>query len=265
MAIAFSVVIITIIGIVGAAVLVAASEIMYVPVDMRVEALSSAMPGANCGACGFAGCSDYAGAIAEGKADKLNLCTPGGNAVAKQLGEIMGVTAGDVETKKAIVCCQGSYANTSDKYRYGGVMSCTASTSLFGGSTVCSYGCLGFGDCLQVCKFNAIVVDNGLASIDKERCTGCGACVKSCPKKIIHLETVNNKPIVLCQNKDRGNITRKDCSAGCIGCMKCTKVCPTQPKAISVTDNNSIIDREICIGCGECAVACPVKCIGKFC
>ncbi len=249
------------VGAVGAVVLVVFSELFSVPKDEKAQQLEDALPGANCGACGYAGCADYASAISTEKETKLNLCTPGGNSVASMLGECMGVIVDAVVTKKAVIRCQGNYDNTSDKYLYSGVISCEACATLFGGRSTCGYGCLGYGDCKIVCKFDAITVDNGLATIDMNKCSGCGACIEACPKKIISLVTDNQKPIVLCANKDRGNITRKACSAGCIGCMKCSKVCPTEEKAISVTDNNAIIDHELCIGCAKCAENCPVKCI----
>ncbi len=263
MTIVLPIIIIAGVGAVGAVVLVVFSEFFSVPKDEKAEQLESVLPGANCGACGFAGCSDYANAIASGTSDKLNLCTPGGNSVAALLGDIMGLTVDAVEAKKAVIRCQGNYNNTADKYLYSGVISCEACSTLFGGRSICGYGCLGYGDCKVVCKFNAIVVDNGLATVDMEKCTGCGACIEACPKKIISLVSENNKPVVLCANKDRGNITRKACSAGCIGCMKCTKVCPTSEKSVSVKDNNASIDHDLCIGCGKCTEACPVSCISK--
>ncbi len=263
MAIVIPVVVIVAVGAVGGVILVIFSELFDVPKDERVLKLEEALPGANCGACGFAGCSDYATAIATEKTQQLNLCTPGGNSVAVAIGEIMGMEVEAVETKKAVVACQGNYFNTSDKYLYSGVVSCVSSITMFGGRSTCSYGCLGYGDCLLVCKFDAITVANGLATIDQNKCTGCAACVEKCPKNIITIVSGDNGQVVLCKNKDRGNITRKACSAGCIGCMKCTKVCPTEPKAISVNENNAFIDPELCIRCGKCNEACPMDCISQ--
>ncbi len=261
MTIVLPVIIIVAVGAVGGAILVLCSEVFHVPQDEREAELAAALPGANCGACGFAGCSDYAKAISTEKTKELTLCTPGGNATAEELGRIMGVEVEDVAQKKAFVCCQGNYDNTHDQYLYGGIPSCTACAPLFGGRCSCSYGCMGFGDCQRACKFDAVTIENGLATIDPDKCTGCGACVKVCPKSVIALAPADNSALVLCMNKNRGNITRKECSAGCIGCKKCEKACPTEPKAIKVDDNNATVDSDLCIGCGKCVEQCPVKCI----
>jgi Na+-translocating ferredoxin:NAD+ oxidoreductase RNF subunit RnfB len=257
MNVVMAVVIVATIGLIGASILVAASRFLSVEVDGRVAQALGALPGANCGACGYAGCADYAQAVVEGA--EPNLCVPGGAAAAAGLAAIMGVDAGVVVQRKAIVACQGTLEYAPSKYEYEGLASCAANATLHGGVSSCIYGCLGFGDCAAVCKFNAIDVHDGLARVNPVRCTGCGACLEACPKKVIWIREVSEKPVVMCANHHRGAETRKECTAGCISCMKCQKVCPTG--AVAVRGNVARIDLDKCIGCRACVNNCPVKAI----
>lgn len=252
-----AVLIVTVIGLLGAAILVVAAHFMHVEEDERVGQVQEALPGANCGACGYAGCADYAKAIVEGA--PVNKCVPGGEKCANAAAAIMGVEAGSVAKRKAIVACQGSYDHTEDKYEYEGIETCAACSALYGGRATCEFGCLGYGDCKKVCKFDAIEVSNGLARVNPEKCTGCGACEQACPKGIIWVRPESEKPVVLCANKNRGALTRKACNAGCIGCMKCEKVCPDD--AIHVKDNVARVDYDKCTGCRKCMNECPVHAI----
>lgn len=261
MSIVLAIAIVSVIGLVGAAILVVAAKYMTVEEDPRVGQVTEALPGANCGACGYAGCADYAKAIVSGEA-QVGRCVPGGQKSADAVAAIMGVEAGTAVKMKAVVLCQGSYEHTTDKYDYQGVKSCAASAALYGGSSACPYGCLGYGDCVKACKFDAIHVENGLSRVDPDKCTGCGECAKACPKHIISVRPVSANPIVLCANEDRGALTHKECTAGCIGCMKCTKVCPEE--AITVKDNRARIDPAKCISCGACVLTCPVGAIVSF-
>ncbi len=258
MTILMPIVIVTAIGLVGAGVLVVVAHIMHVPEDERIALVQDIMPGANCGACGYAGCADYAKAIVEGA--PVNKCIPGGTKCAEDAAAIMGVAAGEVQRRTAVVACQGNFDNTQDKYTYQGIKSCAACAELYGGSATCPYGCMGYGDCKSACKFNAVIIKNGVAIIDQTLCTGCGACEIACPKNIIQVLPDSDIPVVLCANKDRGAMTRKACTAGCIGCMKCQKICEFD--AIHVKDNVALIDHEKCTGCRKCAEVCPVKAIG---
>lgn len=257
MSIVTAVAVVTVIGLLGAAILVVAAHFMHVEEDPRVGEVLGVLPGANCGACGYAGCADYAKAIVEGA--PVNKCVPGGAKCAAAAAAIMGVEAGEVVKRKAIVACQGSYDHTQDKYEYEGIESCAACAALYSGRAACEYGCLGYGDCVKACKFDAITVSNGLARVNPEKCTGCGACEQACPKKVIWIRPESEKPVVMCANHDRGALTRKACTAGCIGCMKCEKSCPEG--AIKVTNNVARVDYEKCTGCRACMNVCPVHAI----
>jgi len=242
-------------GLVAAAVLVVASKLMHVPTDGRADAIAEALPGANCGACGYAGCADYAQAIVSGGAP-LNLCVPGGAPAAAAIGAVMGQSVEAAHQMVAVVACRGGYDNTHDKYDYNGIQSCAACAMFHGGRGDCSFGCIGFGDCAAACPFGAILVENGVASVNYQLCTGCGVCAERCPKNIIRLVPRGKHPVVLCSNHDRGSATRKVCVAGCLGCKKCEKVCPSG--AIRVEDNCAVIDFSLCTSCGACANTCPV-------
>ena len=253
-----AIIVITGIGIIAAIVLVLAAKFMYVPEDERIGKVQECLPGANCGACGYAGCADYAKAIVEAGAD-TNLCVPGGAAVAQAVSKVMGKTAGAVASKKAVVACQGFECNTGKKYDYQGVSTCSAAAKMFAGPTACAYGCMGFGDCVKACQFDAIHIVNGIALVDNNKRTRRGACANASPNNIIALIPDDVNPVVLCKNTDKGAQTRKVCSTGCIGCMKCTKVCPTN--AISVSNNLASIEQDLCIACMQCAEECPVHAI----
>ncbi len=255
----FAILVVFAIGLIGAIILVCASIFMYVPVDERVEQITGVLPGANCGACGCAGCADYAKNVVENGAP-VNKCVPGGAKVAAEVAAIMGVEAGASQAVKAVVACSGTCDKTSKKYEFDGIHSCLAVKGLYGGDGACAFGCLGYGDCTRACAFDAIhVSDQGVAVVDRDKCTGCGACAKACPNSVISIVPVppkRMKPVVMCQNKDKGAQTRKVCTAGCIGCMKCAKVCKLE--AITVENNLAYIDQDKCVGCQMCVKECPV-------
>lgn len=244
------------IGLLGGALLVIGSKVFAVTKDERAEEVELALPGANCGACGYAGCSAYAKAVAEGA--PVNQCLAGGAAVAEKIAAIMGVEAGAATEYKAMIACQGDTAHTKKRYEYHGIPSCAACNVLYNGDSSCPFGCLGFGDCTRACKFGAIQVVDGVARVDEQKCTGCGACESVCPKRIIFLYAYRErpKPIVMCSNHKKGVDTRRDCTAGCLGCGKCVRNCPVQ--AIYIRDNVARVDYTKCVGCGKCAKDCPV-------
>ena len=215
------------------------------------EKLLAALPGANCGGCSFAGCAEYAKALATGKV-KTTLCAVGGQEGVKKISAILGIEAVETKRKVAFVHCRGTCANTDKKVEYDGIKTCFASRALIGGDGLCSYGCNGYGDC-------AISVVDGCAVVDCSKCVGCGLCAQTCPKKLITLVYLDNIANVACKNCDRGGDTRKACRAGCIGCGKCARECPAE--AITVAANLASVDMDKCTGCGHCAGICPTGAI----
>ncbi|MGN0551426.1 MAG: RnfABCDGE type electron transport complex subunit B [Acutalibacteraceae bacterium] len=255
-----AVIIVAAIGLIVGLVLAVASVILAVPKDEKAEAVLAALPGANCGACGFSGCSGYAAALAHGKAE-LGLCSPGGEETVKAVAQILGQEASNTVKTTAIVSCKGSLDNTQSTVQYQGITTCKAAMQLHGGTKACSYGCIGFGDCVSVCEYDAVKVCNGVAMVDESRCKACKKCVAACPKGLISIVPIKPQAVVLCSNCDKGAQTRKDCKAGCIGCMKCVKVCPTG--AVTVNKFHAAVNPELCTGCFECVNACPQRCISK--
>jgi len=244
-------------GLIAGALLYAASKIFAVKADERLEAVNEALPGINCGACGYSGCGDYANAIIDGA--PTNLCKAGGTAVAEKLAEILGVEAAEVDQLVAVVHCNGDCNATSPKYTFDGVSSCAAAKRFYGGSESCAYGCLGFGDCASVCPNGAISIKDGLAKVDKSLCVGCGLCEKACPKKIITMKSIKKFVDVACSSTSVGKTTKEICKVGCIACKICERKCPEG--AIKVNNNLAQIDYSKCTSCGICAQSCPTHAI----
>lgn len=248
-----------IIGIVIGIILGIAGEKFKVEVDPREEAILEALPGSNCGGCGFPGCGGLAAAIVKGEAE-VGGCPVGGPAVAAKVGEIMGVAAGDSVRMTAFVKCAGTCAVAKEDYRYSGIEDCSMMKFIpGGGSKSCTHGCLGYGSCVKACPFDAIYIVDGIAYVDKEACKACGKCIAACPKDLIELVPYDAKNIVKCNSKDMGKVVMQACKVGCIGCKLCEKACPKD--AIHVENNIAHIDQEKCVGCGLCAGKCPKKII----
>ena len=190
---------------------------------------------------------------------KTNLCVPGGAEAAKKLAAVLGVEAEETVRKVAVVKCSGTCDVTQPKAEYRGIHTCSAAKLLFGGPGSCTYGCIGYGDCVAVCPQKAILIDRGVAFVDAASCIGCGLCAKQCPQGVIALVPETAKSVVACSNRDKGVMTRKACSIGCIGCMKCAKNC--EADAITVSGNLAAIDYGKCTGCGKCAEVCTTGCI----
>ncbi len=232
-----------------------AAIIFRVEVDEKEEAVLGALPGNNCGGCGFPGCSGLAHAIAGGKA-AVNACPVGGEKVGKIIAGIMGVEAEESIKKTAFVKCKGDCDRANMDYEYSGTMDCAVQAFVpGGGAKSCNYGCLGYGNCVRVCQFDAIHIVNGIAVVDKEKCKACSLCIAACPKKLIDMVPYDASHIVECSSHDKGPVTTKACSVGCIGCGICKKNCPAD--AITMEEFCAVIDQDKCTGCGICKEKCP--------
>ena len=244
------------IGILAGALLAVLSKVMAVPVDEKAQAIEEILPGANCGSCGFSGCSGYAAALSSGKTTETGLCNPGGSEASKKIAEIMGLAASDITPMTAVVMCNGTDGNAEKEMIYSGVASCKMASQLFGGDKSCIYGCLGLGDCVNQCPYNAIKICDGTAVVSPELCKACKKCISVCPKGIIELMPKDKvSAAVLCKNHNKGAQTMKECKVGCIGCTKCVKTCESE--AITMDKNVAHIDAAKCTACGKCAEACP--------
>lgn len=246
------------IGLIAAILLTIASKIFAVHEDPRIQQVDDELPHANCGACGYAGCSDYAAAVVKENAP-CNLCKPGGNDTAAAIAEIMGTEAAPIPTEIAVLACRGNCNAAAEKYEFHGVRTCKNAKKLFGGSKLCTYGCIGYGDCASVCPNNAITVQNGIADIQPGLCDACGLCANVCPNRLIRFRPTGKHFDVRCASPAPGRIVRVTCKNGCIGCKVCERKC--LHRAITVVQNLAVIDYEKCTGCGVCRDACPTGAI----
>lgn len=242
------------VGLLFGLVLAIAAHIFAVKQDERAGQILDALPGANCGSCGYAGCSAYAEAVVRGEAP-VNACTVGKAPVANKIADIMGAEAGEVQEVVARVMCGGDKGSVLYKFEYKGINDCVAAAKFAGGAKKCESGCLGLGRCASVCPFGAIKIKNGVAVVDDELCQACGKCVQACPKHIIKLVPKDQRHWVLCSNPEMGKYVNQYCKKGCIGCKLCEKECKFD--AVHVVDNCAIIDYEKCKNCGACARKCP--------
>lgn len=251
-------------GLLLAVVLFAVATKFKVEEDPRIDEVEKAMPGANCGGCGFAGCRAFADSAVKAPDLEKHFCPVGGNEVMARVAAILGYEVKKKAPLVAVVRCNGTCENRPRINNYDGLQSCRVKAALFSGDTGCSYGCLGCGDCVEACQFDAIHMDlsTGLPVVDEEKCTACGACVKACPKDIIELRAKGPRGMrmfVSCVNKEKGPVAKKACAVACIGCGICERTC--MHDAIAVENNLAYIDFGKCKLCRECEAVCPTGAI----
>ena len=266
-----AVIVLGVLGLVSALVLFYASHRFAVHEDPRIGQVAAVLPQANCGGCGYPGCSGFAAACVkaadQGSLDG-KLCPVGGQAVMEQVADIVGLSVVASAPKVAVVRCNGSCENRPRIAEFDGMPTCRVQQMLGMGETACPYGCLGCGDCVAACQFGAIFINpsTGLPEVDEEKCTACGACAKACPRGVIEIRLKGPKGrrvVVLCNNKDKGAVANKACKSACIGCGKCVKTCE-KFQAITLENNLAYIDAEKCKMCRKCEEACPKGAIHGF-
>ncbi len=254
-------------GLLAAVILFIAAKKFHVEEDPRIDQVTEILPGANCGGCGFPGCRSFAEALV--KADEfgdLN-CPVGGMETMEKAATILGKTVEKTAPKIAVLKCNGTCDNRPKTNQYDGATSCAVAASLYGGETGCSYGCLGLGDCVAACNFDALHMNpiTGLPEVSEENCVACGACVEACPKDLFELRKQGPKSrrvYVACSNEDKGGVARKACVTACIGCGKCAKACPFD--AITIVNNLAYIDDDKCRLCRKCVAVCPTGAIQEL-
>lgn len=259
-----TIIMLSLLGLVSAVILYVIAQKFKVVEDPRIDLVAEILPGANCGGCGFAGCRSLAEAMV--KADSLEglYCPAAGAEAMAKAAVILDKQAAVVEPKVAVLRCNGTPDNCARITNYDGAANCRVAHALYRGTTACQYGCLGCGDCVVACRFDAMEMDEvtKLPVINDDKCVACGACVKACPRNIIELRKKSRKDrkiYVSCVNKDKGGPARKACTVACIGCGKCVKICAYE--AITLNDNLAFIDSDKCKMCRKCVAECPTGAI----
>ncbi len=250
----------TVLGLLFGLALAVAAQRFRVAVNPLVDAVREALPSANCGACGFAGCTAYAEAVVEKLEVSPNLCIPGRQAVASAVATLTHKVLGSVEDRVVVMRCHGTSAYARDEAEYAGIPTCSAAAMVFGGPKACKNGCLGLGDCVRACPFGALHLGgSGIAVVDTARCTGCAICVAICPKNLFELYPRSRRIELACVAKDKGSVVRSTCMVGCILCRKCVSKCPAG--AIAWDGQTIVIDHEKCQAYGpSCNEACVDIC-----
>jgi len=247
-------------GLVLAFFLSIASRKFHIEEDPRIDRVEALLPGTNCGGCGQAGCRAYAEGVVTGKLGVAR-CAPGGATVAADLAKIMGVEAAGFQRKVAKVLCRGGLREARRNSVYYGVANCATAVLSGGGEKACTFSCIGYGDCVEVCKFDCMWMNhNGLPVVDEDLCTACNKCVEACPRNIIELHSPDVKVHVYCKNRDVGKTAKANCKVACIACGLCAKA---DPENIYMEDNLAVIryNMERFSGTKESTAKCPTRSI----
>ena len=264
LSIVYSTLLLSSVGIVAAVVLFLVSKRFYVYENPLIEEVEDILPAANCGGCGSPGCKAFAEKLVNTEDISDLFCPVGGNDVMKQVSSLLGKEVAEQDPTVAVLRCQGSCEVRPKTSEFQGPSSCAISALVYGGETDCQYGCLGFGDCVDVCDFDAMYMneETGLPVIITDKCTSCGACVKACPREIIEMRPRNKRDLKIfvgCLNQDKAGIARKACAVACIGCSKCVDICPKD--AVTMTGSLAYIDPAVCTLCRKCVEVCPTHSI----
>jgi len=247
-------------GLLFSVLITLANKKLHVEEDPRIALIGDFLPGANCGSCGYAGCANFAENLVNGNS-QLGACPVCSQEAREKIAQIMGVEVESGERKVAVVMCQGGDGTVKKKADYDGIRTCIGATLAGGGERACSYGCIGYGDCVNACSFDAIHMnDKGIPVVDRAKCTGCGNCVEACPRNVIEMHPISHHVFVLCRNKDDGKSARAVCKAACIGCKICEKA--VDGVGFNVIDNLAVVDhekytKELVLPTEKC----PTKCI----
>lgn len=260
----YTVLTLVLLGVIAAVILYFVSRKFYVKEDPRLEKVMDALPNTNCGGCGFPGCSAFANALIATDDLSEYHCPVGGNEVMKEVAEILNLEVEERDPFVAVVRCSGSFDVRKKTNIYDGAANCTIASTLYSGDKGCAYGCVGLGECVDACDFDAMYMDpnTGLPVVIEDKCTACNACVTACPKDIIQLWPKGRKDqriYVACINEEKGGVARKECSVACSGCSKCVDECKFD--AITIENNLARIDYEKCKLCAKCVVVCDVHSI----
>ncbi len=261
----WGVLVFTVVGLFFGIALAGAARRFHVPVNPLVEEVRDNLPSANCGACGFAGCQSYAEGVVEDENVSPSLCTPGGKDIAIDISRLTGKVMGEMKEVVAMLRCSGSDVAARKQAEYDGIHTCIGANLAFGGAKACKYGCLGLGDCVRVCNFDAMKIGaSGIVEIDYTKCTGCGVCLEVCPKDCLISYPRQYRVALTCQSKGKGKAVKDTCTVGCVQCQACIKECPA--KAISIIDGILDIDHKACLAYGPsceeiCVTVCPTDII----